>query len=160
MVARQGRLQFDNLDWHANYAPMRAYASSKLANVMFAVELGRRAQGLLTSAAVHPGTALTGLQQHTSRLARVIAGLILEPLIGHSAEEAAAVTIHAATSSDVVNGGFYAPTGRFEMRGRPGPVRLPKAAADSDLRERLWQVSEELTGVHYEFATAAGDGKA
>src|SRR5215472_15768597 len=154
VVARRGQLHWENLDWHEGYAPMKAYASSKLANVAFAVELSRRAQGLLTSVAVHPGTALTGLQQHSSRVARALAALILEPLVGHSAAEAAGPTLFAATNTTVTTGSFYAPTGRFELRGKPGPVALPAAASDSQLRERLWNVSEDLTGIHYRFAMA------
>jgi NAD(P)-dependent dehydrogenase (short-subunit alcohol dehydrogenase family) len=155
LVARRGQIQFDNLDWHSGYAPMKAYAASKLANVAFAVELAKRGQGVVTSVAVHPGTALTGLQQHSSRLAQAVAKRILEPLIGHSPIEAARPTLYAATSVAVTNGGFYGPTGRFELRGRPGPVTLPKNATDSSFRSRLWIVSEDLTNVHYNFTAAA-----
>jgi len=156
LTARWARLDPDNLDARGRYAPLRAYGTSKLANLLFAAELAERAGGTaLLSVAVHPGTALTGLQRHGSRRSQALARRWLEPLLGQSPAQAARPTLHAATSPGIANGGLYAPTGRFELRGAPGPVRLPAAALDLDLRQRLWQRSEELTGVRYSFPPAA-----
>ncbi|PHQ51854.1 hypothetical protein BLA24_11690 [Streptomyces cinnamoneus] len=134
------------------YRPMAAYAKSKLANVLFARELQRRADvvgAALTSVAVHPGSSLTGLQRYASRPVRTLARLTLERFVGQPVERAAWTPLYAATAPGVVPGGFYGPTGRFEERGAPGPVEPPLLTADSALARGLWELSEDLTGVRY-----------
>ncbi|MGZ6617136.1 MAG: oxidoreductase [Solirubrobacteraceae bacterium] len=150
VISRRGRLDFENLDYHTGYRPMRAYASSKLANVMFAVELAQRSTGTgLISVAVHPGTAMTGIQRHGGRLTKALAGALLEPLLGQSPADAARPSLLAATAADVVSGWFYGPRQRFESRGFPGPLKLPSLALDPAVRGRLWETSAVLTGVSY-----------
>jgi NAD(P)-dependent dehydrogenase (short-subunit alcohol dehydrogenase family) len=146
-VATRGRLEFDNLDQHRDYRPMRAYSAAKLANVAFAIELAGRYERL-RSIAVHPGTATTGIQRHVTPVLRFFAERLIG-LIGQSAEDAARPSLYAATDPAVHSGGYYGPTGAFEGRGVPGPARVPEAAQHKDLRARLWAVSEQLTGVAY-----------
>ncbi|MER5757859.1 oxidoreductase [Streptomyces sp. NPDC002082] len=153
MVARSRSAdRLNDLQSERRYRPMAAYAKSKLANVVFATELQRRARAAdlpLLSAVVHPGTSLTGLQQHGSRLAQAAARLLLERLIGQPTDQAALPSLFAATSDRIQPGGFYGPTGRAEGRGTPGAVRLPDAASDPALGGGLWQTSERLTRVTY-----------
>ncbi|MEV4438868.1 oxidoreductase [Streptomyces sp. NPDC049577] len=143
---------FDDLLSERRYQPMGAYAKSKLANVLFAVELQHRADAAgvaLTSVAVHPGTSLTGLQRHASHYTRALEGLLLERLIGQPVEQAALTPLFAATDPAAAPGGFYGPTGRFEARGAPGPVEFPRTAADLGRTRALWVLSETLTGVRW-----------
>jgi NAD(P)-dependent dehydrogenase (short-subunit alcohol dehydrogenase family) len=147
LIAKRGRIEFDNLDQHRGYRPMRAYSAAKLANVAFAVELAHRYERL-RSVAVHPGTATTGLQRHITPMVRFFAERLIS-LIGQSAEDAARPSLYAASDPGAHSGGYYAPTGPFEGRGVPGPARIPAPALDPEMRARLWGVSEELTGVAY-----------
>ncbi len=134
------------------YRPLAAYAKSKLAVVLFALELQRRADtagARLTSVVVHPGVSMTGLQRHLARPVRALARATLDRVVGQSVEQAALPSLYAATAGDVVPGGFYGPTGRFEARGAPGPVELPAPAGDATLAHSLWDISETLTRVRY-----------
>ncbi|GIF65309.1 oxidoreductase [Asanoa ishikariensis] len=146
-IARRGRIDLDNLDFHRDYRPMRAYSAAKLANVAFALELAARTDRL-RSIAVHPGTAVTGIQRHVSPALRVVAGGLIA-LMGQSAEEAARPSLLAATDAHIASGAYFAPRGIGEGRGRPAPARIPAAAQDPTLRDRLWVASERLTGVSY-----------
>ncbi|GHG52688.1 oxidoreductase [Streptomyces griseocarneus] len=134
------------------YHPMAAYAKSKLANVLFTLELQRRADAAgaaLTGVAVHPGSSPTGLQRYASRPVRALARLTLGHIVGQSVTEAAGPSLYAATAPGVVPAAFYGPTGRFEQRGAPGPVELPTLAGDPALARTLWETSETLTRVRY-----------
>jgi NAD(P)-dependent dehydrogenase (short-subunit alcohol dehydrogenase family) len=151
-VSRGRNINMDDLQSTERYRPMESYSKSKLGNVLFAVELQRRARQAgtnLTSVAVHPGTSLTGLQRHGSRVTQAISNAILERFVGHPVEEAALPSLYAATIDNVEPGGFFAPTGRFELRGAPGQVKLPPAAQDPATARKLWKTSEDLTHVHY-----------
>lgn len=144
-VARTARLDLDNLQFQRGYRPMRAYGSSKLANVLFAVELNSRVTGI----PVHPGTAPTDIQQYgTNRVTNGIGRLIMRA-VGQPLEYVADPITFAATTPEVTAESFIAPTGLFELGGTPGFVPLPRAARDADLRAALWRESERLTGVHY-----------
>ena len=152
---RSTRLDLSDLQWDHHYTPMGAYARSKLANVLFAVELNRRAQGHgLVSVVVHPGTSFTNLQQHA---VPAFLGPLVRPLfnglLGQSAEQGALPSLYAATALEVSGGTFVGPTGSHELRGAPGIVRLPKQAFDINLAQALWEVSEHLTQVHFPLPT-------
>jgi NAD(P)-dependent dehydrogenase (short-subunit alcohol dehydrogenase family) len=149
-AARTARLDLGNLQFEHGYRPMRAYGSSKLANVLFAVELNRHVdRDRVISVPVHPGTAPTDIQQYgTSRIANGIGRLIMRA-IGQPLEHVADPITFAATTPEVTDGSFIAPTGLFELGGMPGFVTLPRAALDEDLRAALWRESERLTGVRY-----------
>jgi NAD(P)-dependent dehydrogenase (short-subunit alcohol dehydrogenase family) len=141
------------------YRPDRAYANSKLANVLFAAELQRRstrAAAGLTSVAAHPGVSATNLVTSEQGLGsipgvRFAAPLVLR-LLFQSAEAGAQPVLYAATLADPP--AYSGPQGFRESRGRPGPARLQRLARDEDLAARLWEVSEERTGVRFDFAPA------
>jgi NAD(P)-dependent dehydrogenase (short-subunit alcohol dehydrogenase family) len=136
------------------YHPQHAYANSKLANLLFALELQRTAtaRGLaLTSVAAHPGICATGLvgdrQGMGARPLTRTVGPMLVKVFTQSAAAGARPTLYAATQAEP---GSYTGPQRFgETRGRIGPARLSSCAQDERLARRLWQVSEELTGLRY-----------
>ncbi|MFD7685147.1 oxidoreductase [Streptomyces sp. NPDC059781] len=133
------------------YRPMSAYAKSKRANVVFTQELARRLAGSAHRAvAVHPGSAVTDLQRHTStsRTGRLLLALASRTLMG-SPDGAAWPSLYAATHPEVVNGAYLGPAGRDQTSGTPKPVRLPAGAGDPGLGARLWRESERLTGVTF-----------
>jgi NAD(P)-dependent dehydrogenase (short-subunit alcohol dehydrogenase family) len=148
--SRAGRIRLDDLMLERGYAPMRAYNNSKLANVLFAVELNRRVTSRsVLSIPVHPGTASTDIQQYMpGRLYRAT-GRVVMRMFGQPLERVADPIMFAATTADATTTSFIAPTGPFELGGAPGFVKLPAAALDGELRAALWAASERLTGVHY-----------
>ncbi len=142
-----GRIAFDDLQSEHDYRMVRAYRQSKLANLMFALELARHSaagSARLASIAAHPGFASTGLF-HSSLRAR-LARLVM-PFIGHSAAAGALPLLYAATAPQAVNGGYYGPDRLGEMVGAPAPARVARQAQDRAAAERLWAISEALTGV-------------
>jgi NAD(P)-dependent dehydrogenase (short-subunit alcohol dehydrogenase family) len=148
--ARSARPDLTNLQLERDYAPMRAYGNSKIANVLFAVELNAHVFGApILSVPVHPGTALTGIQQYTTSPVERWVGKRIMGALGQPLDRVADPLLFAATSPDATAESFVAPTGLFELGGAPGFVPLPKAAQDPVLRAVLWAESERLTGVTY-----------
>jgi NAD(P)-dependent dehydrogenase (short-subunit alcohol dehydrogenase family) len=150
ILHKRGRIDFDDLQAVDGYSRFGAYAQSKLANLLFAFELDRRARaaGLrVLSVAAHPGYANTNLQAASGGpLAAVLA--LANPFFAQSAAAGALPLLCAATSA--VDGGAYlGPDGPGERRGAPRLVGTSAAAQDLLVAERLWDVSEELTGVSY-----------
>ncbi|MFM7361259.1 MAG: oxidoreductase [Cyanobium sp.] len=145
-----GRIDFDDLQGERRYDRWRAYAQSKLANVMFALELQKRLNGEeagIWSLAAHPGLVLTNLQPASV----AASGSWLEPLayrlmgpLFQSAAMGALPQLFAATAAEARPAGHYGPDQLGGMRGWPREVRPAPAALDDDQRRRLWQVSEEL----------------
>ncbi|AWI32754.1 SDR family NAD(P)-dependent oxidoreductase [Streptomyces sp. ICN441] len=131
-----------------------AYGRSKLANLMFARELQRRfaAAGAATlSLAAHPGLSATGLWHgDPPALLRPVAGAGLR-LLAQPADRAALPSLRAATDPRAAGGAYLGPRNRFESRGAPGPARSSRASGDAAAQARLWDLSEELTGVRYAF---------
>jgi NAD(P)-dependent dehydrogenase (short-subunit alcohol dehydrogenase family) len=155
---RIGRINFSNLQGERRYVAWLAYAQSKLANLMFALELQRRATAAgtaLESMAAHPGYAATNLQFAAPRLPDRIVMSVTNRLIAQSAEMGALPTLYAATVPDLPGGTFVGPDGFVEQRGHPKIVTGAGRAYDEDAAARLWEVSEELTGVRYQFTTPA-----
>lgn len=146
LVAYNGVFDLDNLQSEKKYSPMGAYSQSKLANVLFANELGRREPGII-SVALQPGSAMTNLQRYTAEPIRSIAAFLMK-FNGQSVEDCALPSLYAATQPDVRSGMFFGPTGRFN-RGSAGQRDMPKRALDQALARKLWDMSEELTGFHY-----------
>jgi NAD(P)-dependent dehydrogenase (short-subunit alcohol dehydrogenase family) len=132
------------------YRPMGAYAKSKRASVVFTEELARRLAGTnIEALVVHPGAAMTSLQQHTAgAIARRLTGLLEKVAMG-SPEGAAWPSLYAATSPDVRSGDFIGPAARRQDSGTPKLARLPRGAGDPAEGGRLWTDSERLTGVTF-----------
>lgn len=145
---RSGRL--DDVMSEQRYAAMRAYAKSKRANIGFTEELARRVAGSNVEAmVVHPGSAVTNLQRHsTNLLSRIVIALTRNVVMG-SPEGAAWPSLWAATSPAARSGGFYGPAGHDQTSGTPRQVRVPADAADPAEGARLWQQSEQLTGIRF-----------
>lgn len=151
----QAAIHFDDLQWERRYQPWQAYAQSKLALLMFGLQLQRRsdAQGWgLMSNTCHPGYARTGLQSSGPNLGRDKPqkfGSLLEPLLSQSAAEGALPTLLAATSPDARGGVYYGPQGLFGLKGAPGLSGIGRRGRDQAVGERLWEVSEQLTDVRW-----------
>ena len=158
LLHRRGTMRFDDLQGERKYDRWGAYGQSKLANLMFCFELQRRAAeaGIpLLSLAAHPGYASTNLQfAATNRSFEKAVGWIGNRLIAQSADMGALPTLYAATAPDLPGGTFVGPGGRRQQRGYPTVVTAAGKAYDEEAWRRLWEVSEQLTGVRYEFLKA------
>ncbi len=157
-VAHFGVIDFADLQAERHYSSWRAYAQSKLAMLLFALELQRRSARAgwgIQSLAAHPGSTRTNLQTSGPNLGRPRtgagrAGLVMSlPGFGQEASRGVLPTIYAATSPHAAGGEYYGPNGFLELVGMPAPARLPKRARDEGVAERLWAVSEQLTGVSF-----------
>ncbi len=149
LTHRAGSIHFDDLQGEASYNAAAAYAQSKLANLLFAHELQRRLKGThVIVAAAHPGWAGTNLQRNYALLRW------LNPLLAQRPEKGALPTLYAATAPDVQGGDFIGPCGFMELGGGPIKVRSSNQSHDQAVADRLWAVSEELTGVVYADVTA------
>ncbi|TJY59056.1 SDR family NAD(P)-dependent oxidoreductase [Sinimarinibacterium sp. CAU 1509] len=160
IVHGQGYFDWDDLQMERGYSSQRPYNQTKLANLLFARELQRRieqAGSKLKSIAVHPGVARTSIGANRKQLGpyhlvdhliTMILGLVM-PLLGQPAAAGALPTLYGATSEDAQGGGFYGPSGFGEMKGPPKAAKIKPAGNDMDAAQRLWAVSEQLTGVVY-----------
>lgn len=145
-----GRVDLADLQWERRrYNRWLAYAQSKLANLLFSHELQRRSGGSLLATAAHPGYAATGLQSHTESIQDAFMKYA-NAVVAQSAEGGALPTLYAATMP-VPGGAFVGPDGLRQLRGFPRLVGCSRAARDQDVASRLWESSEELTGVRYDF---------
>jgi NAD(P)-dependent dehydrogenase (short-subunit alcohol dehydrogenase family) len=149
IAARWPSGKLEDLMSERRYRPMGAYAKSKRANVVYTLELARRAAGIPVEAIViHPGAAMTGLQQHGTGLMRLLNPVVARLAMGSPAG-AAWPSIYAATSPDARSGQFIGPAGIDQTSGTPKPVRLPSGADDPAAGARLWQESEQLTDLTF-----------
>ena len=153
---KQGRIRLSDLNYETGYKPWPVYSQSKLAMLMFAIELQRRSDANgwgLTSVAAHPGYA------HTDLIANGPGSRgnplfnwgvsVFERIAGHSAVEGALPTLMAATAPNVTPGGYYGPQGWQDLKGPPGPAEIRPQALDASVAARLWDASEALTGVRF-----------
>ncbi|WP_369068652.1 SDR family NAD(P)-dependent oxidoreductase [Kineococcus terrestris] len=144
-------IRFDDLQGERSYSRVGAYGQSKLANLMFTYELQRRlaAHGTTTVAvAAHPGASSTELARNAPAAVRFAADR-LAPLLTQPAAAGALPTLRAATDPAVLGGQYYGPDGPGEVRGHPVVVTSSPQSYDLGLQQRLWTVSEELTGVRF-----------
>ena len=152
-----GRPELRALDATARWP---AYAQSKLANLLFMLELGRRAAAHgsdLVAVAGHPGYAATHLQTTSAQqtggalLSRIVGAFVAtgNQIVAQSDEAGARPQLYAATMPDVEPGDYFGPSGLFELRGDPERVDMTAAARDEAAAAELWTLSEELTGVTY-----------
>jgi NAD(P)-dependent dehydrogenase (short-subunit alcohol dehydrogenase family) len=155
---RIGTIDFDDLNWERKpYRDWRAYGQSKLANLLFTSELQRRlteAGSPVLATAAHPGYAATNLQFHSGRRSMDILSAIGNRLFAQDENGGALPTLYAAVA-DVPGNSFAGPGGFMEQRGAPKLVGRSGAAQDAAVARRLWDVSEELTGVRFPLSAAA-----
>jgi NAD(P)-dependent dehydrogenase (short-subunit alcohol dehydrogenase family) len=147
-----GKIDFDDLNWERrSYKRWPAYGQSKLANLLFTSELQRRltaAGSAVIATAAHPGYAATNLQFHSGQSLTEALSRLGNRLLAQDEAAGALPTLYAAVA-DVPGDSFAGPNGLMEMRGAPKLVGRSKAAKDTEVARRLWEVSEELTGVHF-----------
>ena len=155
---RIGKIDFDDLNWERKpYKAWRAYGQSKLSNLLFTAELQRRltaAGSPVLATAAHPGYAATNLQFHSQRRSLDILSAIGNRLLAQDENGGALPTLYAATA-DVPGNSFAGPGGFMEQRGAPKLVGRSDAARDMAVAGRLWDASEDLTGVCFRLADKA-----
>ena len=146
---RFGQIDFDDLHWERKaYKANPAYGQSKLANLLFTYELQRKltAAGQTTIAvAAHPGWTETNLQQHSG------VASFLNPFLAQPQPMGALPTLMAATESSARGGDYFGPDGFMQMRGYPHKVESNEASHNEEVAAKLWDVSEQLTGVSFKF---------
>lgn len=152
-----GPVPLSDLDSRDAYRPIRVYAKTKLANVLFAKELQRRAGTRLLSVSCHPGAARTNLDGVTS-LPMKLSVLAIYPLI-QSAARGAEPTLMAATIERPTPGGYYGPTGFLELRGDPAEVKPAPFAEDVAAGRALFDELERMTGMTYDFGVGSGGAR-
>ncbi|WP_181764577.1 oxidoreductase [Streptomyces albidus (ex Kaewkla and Franco 2022)] len=156
---RFGRISFDDLNSRKGYGRWRAYGQSKLANLLFVLELSRRLEDAGTQIgahAAHPGYAATNLQGHTTNKAEKAVMAVANRLVAQRDDMGALPTLFAATQQ-LPGASYTGPGGPMESRGHPAPAAKSAAARDADAARRLWTLSEELTGVTFPLALARAD---
>jgi NAD(P)-dependent dehydrogenase (short-subunit alcohol dehydrogenase family) len=153
IAARNGIIDLQDLQATGNYQPRVAYAQSKLACLMFALELGRRSNSGgwgVSSIAAHPGISRTQLLHNApgrgspASLARSLLWFLFQP-----ADQGALPLLFAATAPQAKSGAYYGPHRLSETSGYPAPAKIPAQALDADVSSRLWEASERLTGVAF-----------
>jgi NAD(P)-dependent dehydrogenase (short-subunit alcohol dehydrogenase family) len=149
---RFGRLELDDLNWRRrSYQPWRVYGQTKLANLLFTLELERRleADGSPVRAhAAHPGYSATNLQGRTGNQIGDRLVLLANKIVAQSDEMGALPILFAATE-ELPGGSYVGPDRRGERRGHPALVGRSAEACDVELAKKLWAASEQLTGVAY-----------
>ncbi|WP_189254774.1 oxidoreductase [Lentzea flava] len=151
------RIHFDNLDLTGEYDPMTAYSQSKLAMLLFTLELQRRltaAGSPVRALAAHPGWAATNLQGNDASTLRRLFFRLGNKLIAQDGQAGALNSLYAAVQ-DLPGASYVGPDGMFEMRGAPALAGRSATASDPATARRLWTISEELTGVTFPQLTAA-----
>ncbi len=154
---RIGKMRFDDLHGERRYRRWAAYGQSKLANLLFSYELQRRLERLgapVSSVACHPGYASTNLQLAGPRMDgsswMETFSKLSNRIFSQSAAMGALPTLYAAAADDVRGGDYIGPDGFAETWGHPKKVRSSARSHDREAATRLWEVSEELTGVRFE----------
>jgi NAD(P)-dependent dehydrogenase (short-subunit alcohol dehydrogenase family) len=155
---RRGSIDFDDLNWERKpYKPWPAYGQSKLANLLFTAELQRRltaAGSSVIATAAHPGYAATNLQGHSGRRSLDLFMAFTNRLFAQDERGGALPTLYAAVA-DIPGNSFAGPGGFREQRGAPALVERSVDAQDMDVARRLWDVSEQLTGVRFPLGAPA-----
>lgn len=154
LAARRAEINFDDLQSQRSYKPFVAYSQSKLADLLFALELQRRSEAHgwgLTSIAVHPGLVSTPLFTASANPKSLLTRFnhVTIPLYMQPVARGAWPLLFAATSPQAKGGAYYGPNGFHELRGYPAAAKIPKQAGDLDVAKRLWEVSERLTGERF-----------
>ncbi len=153
LAHRTGSIDFSDLQGERIYSPWKAYGQSKLACLMFALELQRRSDAAgwkVTSNAAHPGFARTNLFAGGPGGLVSLATDFAAPFFGHSAADGARPILFAATSPQAKPGAYYGPGGIGELRGAPATALVMPRARDAAAAARLWDISGKLTGTTFE----------
>ncbi|MCK5696157.1 MAG: SDR family NAD(P)-dependent oxidoreductase [Desulfobacula sp.] len=147
MAHKAGNINFDDLNWEKRkYKKWSAYGDSKIANLYFTFALQTRLEeenSHVIVTAAHPGWTATKLQRHSGIFS------VLNPVFAQTIPMGALPTLYAATGPDVSGKDFFGPSGFMEIKGYPKKVVSNTRSKDSELAEKLWKMSEELTGVTY-----------
>jgi NAD(P)-dependent dehydrogenase (short-subunit alcohol dehydrogenase family) len=152
---KPGRIRWDDPNWHERYHAWPAYFQTKLANLLFTLELDRQAREAgspLLVAAAHPGYAATNLNTSgpgSTNAVMLQATKALDAALGQPDHKGALPQLYAATMPDVAGNDYFGPDGLLEQRGYPKRVGRTHRASNADDARRLWSMSEELTGVTY-----------
>jgi NAD(P)-dependent dehydrogenase (short-subunit alcohol dehydrogenase family) len=167
LAARSGSWQWDDLQYQGNYAAMKAYGQSKLAEMLFALELDRRSRAAgwgIVSNTAHPGLTLTNLQTSGWNLGRdkpsmrtAVFGVAprVFPFLVQQPGTGALPALYAATSPDARGGAFYGPGGFAHLTGGPAEQKLYRTAEDRDSASRIWAEAERLAQVSFPTVPAA-----
>lgn len=158
ILHHRGRIHFDDLTGERSYSPFSYYAQSKLANVLFGLELHRRlsaADAQVSSVLAHPGYAATNLQTAGPTGVLRLLGRLGNRILAQPPAAGALPQLFAATAPQVRGGQFYGPDGPFESRGHPRLVQPSHAGGDPTTARRLWEVSEQLTEVRFDLPDPA-----
>lgn len=142
---KYGNIDFNDLNWEKRkYKSWRAYGDSKIANLYFTQELGRKLidKKVIVTAA-HPGWTATDLQRYSKMFE------FLNQFFAMNQEQGALPTLRAATDDSANSGDYFGPDGWQEWRGYPVKVDMTKLAKDDTIAKKLWQVSEELTNIKF-----------
>ena len=153
LAHRTGFIDFDDLQGERTYSPWKAYGQSKLACLMFALELQRRSDAgswKLISNAAHPGFARTNLFASGPGGLLSLASDFAAPFLAHSAADGARPILFAATSPKAEPGAYYGPGGFGELRGAPARALIMPQARNAAAAANLWNVSEKLTSTSFE----------
>jgi NAD(P)-dependent dehydrogenase (short-subunit alcohol dehydrogenase family) len=159
-AARAGKIDWSDLQSERKYSPIRAYNLSKLANLLFGLELDRRARaggwGVVSNVA-HPGTTLTNLYSAGPNLGRrkpsphqaIMTRLAGLGVFVQSVQRGVLPALYAATSPDSRGGGFYGPDGFGQFTGDPTELAVYRSARGEADADRLWTASERLAGIEF-----------
>ena len=149
---KNAEIDFNDLQSENSYSKFKAYGQSKLACLIFSLELERRLKvnslSHVSSLAAHPGVSSTELMRHLPGWLMLIAKP-LQPFISHSAEKGAQPTLKAALDKELSGGSYIGPDGFKEMKGKPAEAEIARQAKDKETAAKLWAVSEDLTGIKF-----------
>lgn len=144
---RMGNIDFNDINWEKRkYKSSQAYADSKLANLYFTYELGRKladAKKAIKITAAHPGWTRTDLQKHSWYMR------MLNPVFSQGPDQGVLPTLRAAFDPNAHSGDYFGPSKFFEMHGSPIVVKSNERSHDKEAAKKLWEVSEELTNIKY-----------
>ncbi len=151
---QRARLEFGDLQLAQGYNPYKAYAQTKLAMLVYALELQRQSNahgGKLASMAAHPGLSKTAIAKEAEGFVKVMSQALLA-VLGQTDVQGALPQLYAAAAPEATPGGYYGPDGFQEFKGFPKAAKIAPPAADTAAGPRLWSLSEQLTGVTYNWS--------
>ncbi len=149
-------IKFDDLNWEKDYTPNDAYSQSKLAQIMSMYELNERLKAAektdVKAYACHPGSSRTSLMStNASFITKLMFGIMKLTPLTQPAENGAYPELMCATEPNLDQSGFYGPTGRNNWVGPVGPQEIKPHAKDKAAMKKLWELSEQETGVKWNF---------